>query len=143
MTTPETDTATITPIRARTRKPKAAPEAVTEPTATVPAAEETPATRAARTRKPKAAEVTPDAAAPVEAAPARTPPPAPVKAPRLPIHRRHATEPAPSAIVGFVEWTFRECPEFAPLAELDRGLVERFACVISKDYKSFQQSQGN
>jgi hypothetical protein len=110
-------------------------------TETTPAKTTTPATR---TRKPKAAPATPAAPSPV-AAPAVTPvaAPAPVAAPveKLPLYRKHAQDAAPSAMVYFTEWILENCPEFAPLAKLDRGLLERLVTVASKDYRAFQSDK--
>jgi hypothetical protein len=44
-------------------------------------------------------------------------------------------------MVYFTEWILANCPEFAPLAEIDRGLLERFVTVASKDYRAFQSDK--
>lgn len=105
--------------------------------------ETTPATRKRAPRKLSA--VPAPAGVPAAPAPATAPEAAPaaVAAPveKLPLYRRHATEPAPSAMVYFTEWILANCPEFAPLAEIDRGLLERFVTVASKDYRAFQSDK--
>jgi hypothetical protein len=117
-------------------------------TETTPA-KTTPATRKRAPRKlaavPAPADVpaTPAPATAPEAAPAAVAAPAPVAAPveKLPLHRRHAKDAAPSAMVYFTEWILENCPEFAPLAEIDRGLLERLVTVASKDYRAFQSDK--
>lgn len=65
------------------------------------------------------------------------------KAEKVPLYRKHATEPAPRAMAGLTEFALALNPEFAPLRKIDRGLLERFVCVVSKDYRTYQASEFN
>jgi hypothetical protein len=63
---------------------------------------------------------------------------------KVPLPQKHATEPAPDAMTGLTEWAleavFREADPkgYAILAKVPRDLLERYVCVVSKDYRSFQ-----
>jgi hypothetical protein len=94
----------------------------------------TPMEKPARRPRKAAAKTTPEVPEfPVETNPAP-------EAVKLSGYRAHAVNPAPSAMVYFTAWILDNNPEFAPLADIDRGLLERFVTVASKDYRHYQAS---